>query len=247
MTVNGPDGYRQIKHIETPSSLFVQKPVVATRINIVEQQRKKTEREAKTFAKQRAKASVALAQKELGKHVVENKASNGRRGNNHGPDITRYRGQDTSAPWCASFVNYVTSNAQGLGNLFGLDRNYDDNKQWCNASLSAGIQEAADQNGVFEKKGTYTPKPGDLIIWDRHIGIVEKVNPDGTFTTIEGNTDDALMRRNYNSIADAQHPKSNNGEYKSTNLTGFVNMEKYYEKYYKHGLRTGSKVIAMNA
>ena len=37
-------------------------------------------------------------------------------------------------------------------------------------------------------------------------------------TTIEGNTDDALRRRNYNSIADAQHPKSNNGEYKSTNL-----------------------------
>lgn len=32
MPVNGPRGYRQIAHIETPSSLFVQKPVAETRI-----------------------------------------------------------------------------------------------------------------------------------------------------------------------------------------------------------------------
>lgn len=44
-------------------------------------------------------------------------------------------------------------------------------------------------------KGRSNPQPGDLVLfdWDRdgradHIGIVEKVNADGSIATIEGNT-----------------------------------------------------------
>jgi hypothetical protein len=39
------------------------------------------------------------------------------------------------------------------------------------------------------------PKPGDLVVWDEHVGIVERVDPDGTLHTIEGNTSDRVARR----------------------------------------------------
>ena len=39
------------------------------------------------------------------------------------------------------------------------------------------------------------PKPGDLIVWDEHIGIVESVRPDGSIQTIEGNSSDRVSRR----------------------------------------------------
>ena len=43
-------------------------------------------------------------------------------------------------------------------------------------------------------------KPGDVVIFKNgmsHTGIVERVNADGSFTTIEGNTSDKVARRNY--------------------------------------------------
>jgi len=40
-----------------------------------------------------------------------------------------------------------------------------------------------------------TPQPGDLIVWDEHIGIVESVRPDGSIQTIEGNSSDRVSRR----------------------------------------------------
>jgi len=40
--------------------------------------------------------------------------------------------------------------------------------------------------------------PGDLILLgDRHVGIVESLNPDGTLTTIEGDTSDRVNRRTH--------------------------------------------------
>ena len=41
------------------------------------------------------------------------------------------------------------------------------------------------------------PQPGDLIVWDEHIGIVESVAADGTIQTIEGNSSDQVSRRTY--------------------------------------------------
>ena len=40
-------------------------------------------------------------------------------------------------------------------------------------------------------------QPGDLIVWDEHIGIVESVDPDGTIHTIEGNSSDKVSQRTY--------------------------------------------------
>ena len=41
------------------------------------------------------------------------------------------------------------------------------------------------------------PQPGDLIVWDEHIGVVESVGPDGSIRTIEGNSSDQVARRTY--------------------------------------------------
>ena len=39
------------------------------------------------------------------------------------------------------------------------------------------------------------PRPGDLVVWDEHIGVVESVQPDGSVATIEGNSSDRVSRR----------------------------------------------------
>ena len=44
---------------------------------------------------------------------------------------------------------------------------------------------------------SYTPRPGDLIVFDEHIGIVENVLPDGRIQTIEGNSSDRVARRTH--------------------------------------------------
>jgi YD repeat-containing protein len=41
------------------------------------------------------------------------------------------------------------------------------------------------------------PQPGDLIVWDEHIGLVERVDPNGTVHTIEGNSSDQVIRRTH--------------------------------------------------
>ena len=54
----------------------------------------------------------------------------------------------------------------------------------------------ADQTGRTLPKGQ-TPQPGDLVIWDEHIGIVKSVGADGTINTIEGNSSDKVSERSY--------------------------------------------------
>lgn len=41
------------------------------------------------------------------------------------------------------------------------------------------------------------PQPGDLIVWDEHIGIVESVGADGSIQTVEGNSSDRVSRRDH--------------------------------------------------
>ena len=47
-----------------------------------------------------------------------------------------------------------------------------------------------------------TPQPGDLIVWDEHVGIVESILPDGRNQTIEGNSSDAAARRTHDATGD---------------------------------------------
>ncbi len=113
-------------------------------------------------------------------------------GSNDGPDIAKYRsavsGSYAGAPWCAYFVSWCAAQAgtpigdggAGLGSV-------------------AGITSWAQRTGRF----TTQPAPGELILFGtRHVGIVESVNPDGTLTTVEGNTTDGVHRRTH-SVSEA--------------------------------------------
>jgi hypothetical protein len=110
-------------------------------------------------------------------------------GSNDSPRIAQYRqataGAPGPGPWCAYFVSWAARQSgvplgdagQGFGRV-------DDVFAW------------AQRAGKAVPAGS-TPAPGDLIVWDEHIGVVESVDPDGTIHTIEGNSSNQVAQRTY--------------------------------------------------
>ncbi|NDU73011.1 CHAP domain-containing protein [Actinomadura sp. DSM 109109] len=93
-----------------------------------------------------------------------------------------YKGQS----WCDMFVSWLGQKTGTKG--MGADAYTVSHAQW------------------FKKTGRYgqTPKPGAVVFfaWNgggikgiEHVGIVVKDNHDGTISTIEGNTSDAVKKR----------------------------------------------------
>src|SRR3954452_13715676 len=125
---------------------------------------------------------VAMAQAEVGQAEQPP-------GSNNSPRIAQYRSATAGAPgpgpWCAYFVSWpprqsgvpVGDHGQGFGSVDAL-------YAWAQKSGRA-VPASSGQN----------PKPGDLIVWDEHIGSVESVKPDGSIQTIEGNSSDRVSRR----------------------------------------------------
>jgi CHAP domain len=125
---------------------------------------------------------VAMAQAEVGQAEQPP-------GSNNSPRIAQYRSATAGAPgpgpWCAYFTSWLARGAgvpvgdhgQGFGSVDAL-------YAWAQKSGRA-IPTSTGQD----------PKPGDLIVWDEHIGIVESVRPDGSIQTIEGNSSDRVSRR----------------------------------------------------
>jgi CHAP domain-containing protein len=112
-------------------------------------------------------------------------------GSNDSPRIAQYRQATAGSgvgPWCAYFVSWAARSAgvplgdsgQGFGRV-------DDVYAW------------AQKTGKAITAGSGPPQPGDLIVWDEHIGIVESVGADGSISTIEGNSSDKVNRRTYGS------------------------------------------------
>jgi hypothetical protein len=111
-------------------------------------------------------------------------------GSNDSPRIAQYReataGAPGPGPWCAYFTSWAAqqagvplgNNGQGFGRV-------DDVYAWAQSA------------GKAIPAGSGTPQPGDLIVWDEHIGVVESVTPDGKIQTIEGNSSDQVARRTY--------------------------------------------------
>src|SRR3954447_2180406 len=110
-------------------------------------------------------------------------------GSNDGPRIAQYRQATAGSgvgPWCAYFASWAARQAgvplgdagQGLGRV-------DDVYAW------------AQRTGKAIPAGQGTPQPGDLIVWDEHIGVVDSVAADGSIHTIEGNSSDRVSQRTY--------------------------------------------------
>lgn len=135
----------------------------------------------------RAERIVSLARAELRKGVKEIPD-----GSNKAPAIRRYvRSTSPSwfgAPWCAYFVSYIAKRAgvpigpagRGLGYVPTI-------VSWAKRT----------------KRWRKTPRPGYLVTWPNHVGIVEKVSRSGTMTTIEGNSANRVRRR-WRRTSDAQ-------------------------------------------
>jgi hypothetical protein len=113
-------------------------------------------------------------------------------GSNDSPRISQYRQATAGSavgPWCAYFASWACrqagvplgDNGQGFGRV-------DDVYAWAQRTGRAIPNGAAVQ-----------PHPGDLVVWDEHIGIVQSVDPDGTIHTIEGNSSDKVAQRTYGS------------------------------------------------
>jgi uncharacterized protein (TIGR02594 family) len=133
-------------------------------------------------------------------------------GENRGTEITKYQkavtgGSGTaSIAWCAFFTSWVYQQA-------GLRVGF-------NGKGDGWVYKLGDwgkETGRFKAPGT-KPVAGDIILlegsgphWTDHVGVVEKVDANGTVHAIEGNSSDAVRRRTYS---------QNSGEIK-----GFVNAE----------------------
>jgi hypothetical protein len=110
-------------------------------------------------------------------------------GSNDAPRIAQYRQATVGSgvgPWCAYFTSWAAREAgvplgdagQGFGRV-------DDVWSWAQGA------------GKSIPAGSGAPQPGDLIVWDEHIGVVESVDPDGSIHTVEGNSSDRVNRRDY--------------------------------------------------
>jgi hypothetical protein len=110
-------------------------------------------------------------------------------GSNDSPRIAQYRRATAGSgigPWCAYFTSWAAREAgvplgdagQGFGRV-------DDVWAW------------AERSGKAIPAAGAQPHPGDLIVWDEHIGVVESVGADGRVNTIEGNSSDSVARRSY--------------------------------------------------
>lgn len=108
-------------------------------------------------------------------------------GSNDGPRIAQYRTATAGSgvgPWCAYFVSWVARQAgeplgdsgQGFGSV---DQLY----AW------------AQRTGRAVPNGPgVVPRPGDLVVFHEHVGIVDQVLPGGRIETIEGNYSDRVSR-----------------------------------------------------
>ena len=129
-----------------------------------------------------AGAIVQIAEREVGQAEQPP-------GSNNSARIAQYRsavqGSAAGEPWCAYFASWVARQAgvplgtQGQG--FGY---VGDIWNWAQQTGRA----VANGAGVH-------PSPGNLILFgDHHVGIVEKVLPNGGVQTIEGNYSDQVSR-----------------------------------------------------
>lgn len=148
--------------------------------------------------------AINLAKSQIG--VTEDGNSN------NSAEVNKYRfGKANGNPWCASFVSWCYGQGQKGNNkqTFGFDES------------TQNIRRKAEKAGKYSAKTSgYKPQVGDLAVWkysenSGHVGIVSKVNRDGSFQVVEGNCGNAVQ----------ETTRSMNTE----GLHGFVRMNEWLE------------------
>ena len=126
--------------------------------------------------------AISLAKSQIG--VTENGSSN------NSADVNKYRfGRANGNPWCASFVSWCYCQGQNGNNkkTFGFDES------------TQSIRRKAERAGKYSTKASgYRPQVGDLAVWkynenSGHVGIISKINNDGSFQVVEGNCGNAVQ------------------------------------------------------
>lgn len=111
-------------------------------------------------------------------------------GNNHGPKIETWQkrvetkpGEMAGAPWCGAFM-FSALQAAGVKGL-----------SWRMRYVPYIVEDAKlGRNGMKQLVSWSDRKPGDLVIFNfdggpvDHVGMYVHDNPDGTVSTVEGNT-----------------------------------------------------------
>jgi hypothetical protein len=108
-----------------------------------------------------------------------------------------YRKYGQPSHWCGAFAEWCVKQATG-GKVPWAGENF---------HYVPNITNWAQKNGVYESYNAATApqsiKPGDMVIFringkeSAHVGIVTRVNPDGSIETVEGNTSDQCKKRTY--------------------------------------------------
>ena len=108
--------------------------------------------------------------------------------NKGGKKFWSWYGFNGRIPWCAIFVSWVANQNGVLGTAYPKFAGVGVGRNWFV------------KNNAYKKRGTYTPKPGDLIFFDwevngrlDHVGMVEKVE-NGKVYTLEGNSNGDTSR-----------------------------------------------------
>lgn len=157
-----------------------------------------------TLTNNRVSNAISLAKSQIG--VTENGNSN------NSAEVNKYRfGKANGNPWCASFVSWCYGRGQNGNNkqTFGFDES------------TQNIRRKAEKAGKYSTKTSgYKPQVGDLAVWkysenSGHVGIISKINNDGSFQVVEGNCGNAVQETTRSM--------------KTQGLHGFVRMNEWLE------------------
>lgn len=86
------------------------------------------------------------------------------------------------APWCAVFISWCAEKAEIPTSIIPK------------TASSATFREFFQNRGLFRAKGSYTPKAGDIALFNGHVGIVAGTGDTTSFQTIEGNYGNRVQR-----------------------------------------------------
>ena len=219
-----------------PDGLAVRRPVIPDFI-VPEEPKKEKQVHSNTWSfNPRCNRAVRLAEREW-----DPQKEYETRGENRGDDIIKYRyGVDNDFAWCASFFNYLYNpNHKDGQNVFGMeDKDVISTQKMLKRAKEVGCFAPANSN--------YKLQVGDGLVWKSnvddmkgHIGIIVEVRDDGSFVTIQGNSNDKIEKIEYSSIEDAMVRAGVSGSKQI--LQGFLQMSKYNEKHHLTDNGSGNK------